>query len=243
MSVIGDEKRDYAYDYSNSEEKSVSSETNNTEITTIDVKLDNIKNNKISNLYNTLKKQLAKSPKQKISRNYQDRKRDKINKDISWFYWKKYIAAVFWSQMSTPVNLSITLMTALTTAQANAPELLDTEIYKKLTIATLILTVINTFFKPHEKAQHNKEYMKRWSLVGIEFEKVYYSKKNNVMNSCASDDDAVNDYEKVEEKMNELRQKEGPDVTNFVTDFIHLICYLTCLKNYRNWIKIDEYEF
>jgi hypothetical protein len=146
--------------------------------------------------------------------------------------------------MSTPVNLSITLMTALTTAQANAPDLLNSEIYKKLTIATLVLTVVNTFFKPHEKAQHNKDYMRRWSMVGIDFEKVYYSKKNNLMNSCANDDDAVNDYEKVEEKMNELRQKEGPDVTNFVTDFIHLICYLTCLKNYRYWIKPDNiYEY
>jgi hypothetical protein len=134
-------------------------------------------------------------------------------------------------------------MTALTTAQANAPDLLNSEIYKKLTIATLVLTVVNTFFKPHEKAQHNKDYMKQWSLVGIEFEKVYYSKKNNVMNSYAENNDAIYDYEKVEEKMNELRQKEGPDVTNFVTDFIHLICYLTCLKNYRYWIKIDDYEY
>jgi hypothetical protein len=243
MSVIGSEKKEYIDEYSNSEEKSVSSETNRSDLTTIDVKLDDVKENKMSVFYNTLKKKIMRSPRQQISRNYQDRKRNKINRDISWFYWKKYIAAVFWSQMSTPVNLSITLMTALTTAQANAPELLDSEIYKKITIATLILTVINTFFKPHEKAQHNKEYMKRWNSVGIEFEKVYYSKKNNVVNSCAKDDDAVNDYEKVEEKMNELRQKEGPDVTNFVTDFIHIICYLTCLKNYRNWIKIDESEF
>jgi hypothetical protein len=243
MSVTGSEKKEYADDYSNSEEKSVTSETNKSDLTTIDVKLEDDhenKKNKISVFYSTIKNKIIKSPKQRISRNYQDRKRNRINRDISWFYWKKYVAAVFWSQLSTPVNLSITLMTALTTAQANAPELLDSEIYKKLTIVTLILTVINTFFKPHEKAQHNKDYMKKWNLVGIEFEKVYYSKKNNVMNSYASDDDAVNDYEKVEEKMNEMRQKEGPDVTNFVTDFIHLICYLTCLKNYRYWIKIDD---
>ncbi len=179
----------------------------------------------------------------KASKNYQNRKQNKLNRDISWFYWKKYIASVFWSQLSTPVNLSITLMTALTTAQANAPELLDTEIYKKITIATLILTVINTFFRPHEKAQHNKEYMKRWNLVGIEFEKVYYSKKSNIVNSCADGDDAVADYEKVEEKVNELRQKEGPDVTNFVVDLIHFICYLTCLKKYRYWVVMDKADY
>jgi hypothetical protein len=179
----------------------------------------------------------------KASRNYQNRKQAKLNRDISWFYWKKYIASAFWSQLSTPVNLSITLMTALTTAQANAPDLLDNEIYKKITIATLILTVINTFFRPHEKAQHNKEYMKRWNLVGIEFEKVYYSKKSNIVNSCADGDDAVADYEKVEEKVNELRQKEGPDVTNFVVDFIHLICYLTCLKKYRYWVVMDKADY
>lgn len=226
MSVSTDTKTNTYEEYSNSTEEKHDSETVASNLTTKHVALNvDIPANQEPLL---------------TSRSYQDRKRNKINRDISWFYWKKYVASVFWTQLSTPVNLSITLMTALTTAQANAPELLDQEIYKKITIATLILTVINTFFRPHEKAQHNKEYMKKWNALGIEFEKVYYSKKNNIMNSYADGDDAVGDYENVDTKVNELRQKEGPDVTNFVVDFIHLICYFTCLKKYKYWVKMDQ---
>jgi hypothetical protein len=242
MSITGSEKKGTIDEYSNSDEKSVTSETNNTDLTTVDVKLQDERQSKFNSLYNTIKHKFIKSPRQKISKNYQNRKRNKINRDISWFYWKKYVAAVFWAQLSTPVNLSITLMTALTTAQANAPDLLDAEIYKKLTIATLVLTVINTFFRPHEKSQQNKDYMKQWNAIGIEFEKVYYSKKNNVVNSYAGSDEAIDDYQAVEDKVNELRQKEGPDVTNFVIDFIHIICYFTCLKKYKVWIQMDDFE-
>lgn len=242
MSVTGSEKKDTIDEYSNSDEKSITSDTNITDLTTVDVKLQDERQNKFNSLYNTIKHKFIKYPRQKISKNYQNRKRDKINRDISWFYWKKYVAAVFWAQLSTPVNLSITLMTALTTAQANAPDLLDVEIYKKLTIATLVLTVINTFFRPHEKSQQNKDYMKQWNAIGIEFEKVYYSKKNNVVNSYAGSDEAIDDYQTVEDNINELRQKEGPDVTNFVIDFIHIICYFTCLKKYKVWIQMDDFE-
>jgi hypothetical protein len=239
-------KKEIIEEYSNSEEGTASVGSEKTNDTSLTVKpppaekKEEVKQSALKVFYTTVKNRLSPEPIVKISKNYQIRKRDKINRDISWFYWKKYVASAFWSHLSTPVNLSITLLTALTTAQANAPELLDPEIYKKLTIATLILTVVNTFFKPHEKAQHNKDYMKRWNTVGIEFEKVYYSKKNNIMNSYASSDEAVDDYEKIEDKVNELRQKEGPDVTNFFVDFIHILCHFTCLKKYKYWVKMDD---
>lgn len=43
---------------------------------------------------------------------------DNLDKLLGFYYWKRYIAAAFWSNLSTPINLAITLMTAMTTAQA-----------------------------------------------------------------------------------------------------------------------------
>ena len=43
---------------------------------------------------------------------------DNLDKLLGFYYWKRYIASAFWSNISTPINLAITLMTAMTTAQA-----------------------------------------------------------------------------------------------------------------------------
>ena len=81
---------------------------------------------------------------------------NKLDTDIGYFYWKKYIASAFWAQISMPINLIITLMTAITTAgQANSPNLLPKEVYVKISIVTLLITVLNTFFRPHEQMTNN----------------------------------------------------------------------------------------
>jgi hypothetical protein len=176
---------------------------------------------------------------------YIDFLENKLNIDIGWYYWKKYIAAAFWSQVSMPINLTITLITAVTTAQASAPDLISTNVYKDLTYLSLFLTVINTFFRPYEKLQKNMEYMKKWYELGITFEKTYYSSKNNnydieKRSTQGSIEQSTNEYIVLQEQVNELRKKEGPEMINFLTDFIHLICFYTFLKNSHKWLDRDK---
>jgi hypothetical protein len=45
--------------------------------------------------------------------NFLDFLESKIDNDLGYYFWKKYIAAAFWAQISTPLNLMITIMTAL----------------------------------------------------------------------------------------------------------------------------------
>lgn len=182
---------------------------------------------------------------------YVDFLENKLNSDIGWFYWKKYVAAAVWAQISMPINLAITLMTALTTAQANAPNLLPDQIYKNLTYVVLVLTVLNTFFRPHEKLQNNVKYMKEWGAIGIAFEKIYYSDIQNsgatgaasaVRNgpqAAANAARLATEYGKLQDAANALRQKEGPDMINFFTDLIHILCYYTCMRKYRRWLDKD----
>lgn len=181
------------------------------------------------------------SPKSNTEAQYVEFLENKLNEDIGWFYWKKYIAAAFWSQISMPMNLVITLITALTTAQANAPNLLPEQIYKNLTYVSLILTVLNTFFRPHEKLQNNLKYMKEWASLGISFEKIYYSDMSNSSKSARQSFEKMAifaaEYSKLQDNANALRQKEGPDMINFVTDLIHIICHYTCLKSCRKWLE------
>lgn len=36
---------------------------------------------------------------------------DNLDKLLGFYYWKRYVSAAFWSNISTPINLAITLMT------------------------------------------------------------------------------------------------------------------------------------
>jgi hypothetical protein len=175
------------------------------------------------------------------SETYIDFIEEKLNTDIGWYYWKKYIAAAFWSQISMPINLTITLITAITTAQANSPNFISDDIYKQITYVSLILTVLNTFFRPYEKLQKNLEYMKKWHEMGILFEKTFYSKKNNnydleKRSTEGSLEESTLEYTTLHDSVNELRKKEGPEMINFLTDFIHLVCHYGCLRNKSKWL-------
>ena len=73
----------------------------------------------------------------------------KLNTDLGFYYWKYYIAGAFWSNIATPINLSITILSAIVSAQANTENLISTNLYKDLSIALLLLSTLNTFiFKP-----------------------------------------------------------------------------------------------
>jgi hypothetical protein len=126
-------------------------------------------------------------------------------------------------------------LTALTTAQATSSNLLPENVYVNISIATLLITVLNTFFSPHTQLNKNIELMKKWDEVGAQFEEVYYSqdKYDNI-------DRAIVAYKEVQKEMNDLRQSEGPDTTNFLTDLIHLIASLSCLRNHQKWLDGDK---
>ena len=76
----------------------------------------------------------------------------KINKEIGFRWWKKYVAAGIWSNVATPTNLIITLITALTTGQVamqvegKTKVFLSEEANYKLSVTALILSTLNYVF-------------------------------------------------------------------------------------------------
>ena len=160
---------------------------------------------------------------------------EKINEDLGFKWWKKYIAGAFWNQISTPMNLSITLLTAVTTTQTTSNGFLPENIYKGISIATLIISVLNTFFRPNVRMTENIKDMNEWTKLGSEFELIYYRGDSDL-------DKKIEDYKKLLMKMNDLKFSESPEKQNFITDFIHLIALKTCLKFNNNYINPRKKE-
>ena len=163
----------------------------------------------------------------------------KIDKEIGYNYWKKYVASVFWSQISTPVNLIITMLTAVTTAQIESNDLIPQALASNLAIFSLILATLNTFFRPHTQYATNTEFLTKWTNLGVKFEDEYY---NNMVEqkTLAAYRKRLESLQAVQKEVNALRQAEGTNTINFLTDFLFFISMLSCLRNKKNWLDRDK---
>jgi hypothetical protein len=162
----------------------------------------------------------------------------KIDNEIGYRFWKKYVNAAFWSYISLPINLSITMLTALSTGQATTNNLLPQTLYINISLATLVISVLNTYFRPYVQMNQNVEYMNKWSVLGYQFEEIYYSEKNIPEHI----EMRIDRYEHLLKEINNLKKTEILETQNFLTDSIHLAlrsCYC-CLKNKNSWLALDE---
>jgi hypothetical protein len=76
---------------------------------------------------------------------------DKLDGEIGNHWWKLYIASAFWSNVSTPINLLITLLSAVTAGQASTENMLSHSTFLKISVTSLIVSTLNTFFRPHQQ--------------------------------------------------------------------------------------------
>ena len=163
----------------------------------------------------------------------------KLDKEIGYNYWKRYIASVFWSQISTPINLAITILTAITTAQIQTNDFVSPSASSNLAVISLILATLKTFFRPHVQYATNTEFLSKWVVLGVKFEDEYYN--NRIEGKTIGDYlKRLESLQAIQKSVNELRQLEGTNSINFLTDFIFYISFLTCLRNNKNWLDSDK---
>ncbi len=165
---------------------------------------------------------------------------NKLNEDIGLYYWKKYVTAAFWQHISMPINLVITFLTALTAAQANTTDLIPQKIFANLSIASLIITTLNTFFRPHAQLIATNELMQKWNSIGIEFETVYYSDIESDYSKAETIEKAIKRYLAIQQKVNEQRKAEGVGAINILTDTIHFLIFRSCAKRHKKWIPRER---
>lgn len=158
-----------------------------------------------------------------------------LDYNIGFCWWKKYIAAAFWSNIATPINLSITLFTALTTVQATSSAFLPNKAYLALSVSTMIISVINTFFKPHQQMTDTIKSMQAFSVLGQEFESIVHS-------GCTPEEierrtTALRD---LQARVNKARYDGAVESMNFFTDLIHIVARNTVLKGRDRWLDLEK---
>lgn len=162
----------------------------------------------------------------------------KIDSALGFGWWKKYIAAAFWSNLSTPFNLAITILTALTTADASSSGdgFLSKKAYMGISISTLLISVVNTFFKPHQQTTDNIKIMNQWWELGNKFEEIFFT-------ACNTPEELENRYQaylELQKEINKLEISQNPETQNFLTDFIHILAKSTVLRNKDSWLQLEN---
>ena len=167
---------------------------------------------------------------------YMKKLENKLNGEIGFNWWKRYISSAFWDNLGTPVNLTITLLTAVSAAQVSTGNLMSPYANSVINLVTLILSTLNTFFRPHTKVSSNMEIMKKYSDFGNKFEEIYYS----VSSSDENYKDKTQMYKNLIVEINTYENNHGSEAINFCSDFIHIFLRYLCLKTKEKWLDLDK---
>lgn len=165
-------------------------------------------------------------------RNQFNKLEENLNSVIGLSWWKKYITSAFWSNISTPINFSITLLTTLNTGQATTGNLLSNSIYINLSIVTLVLSTVNTFFKPNEQYNRNLQMMNIWYDFGNSFENIYFT--------ILDDKEKFNAYVQLQQDINKFENSHSSNSINIVADLIYVIAVFSCLQKRDKWLDTDN---
>jgi len=159
-----------------------------------------------------------------------------LNKKIGILKWKKYITASIWNYISTPINFTITLFTALSAGQTSTSQsyLTQNELFYLLFIS-FVLSTINTFFKLKDKAIMNYDAYKKYDKFGNEFESIYFK-------AIANDNDVkarMIDYNMLQKRITDYYGEENIENVNYIPElFFTIIRHIMRINTEQ--IKINE---
>jgi hypothetical protein len=158
---------------------------------------------------------------------------DKLNYDIGYCFWKRYVYCAFWSNISTPINLAITILTALTTGQSATNSLISESTNTRLGIAALFISIFNTFFRPTQQLNDNTQIKNQWTELGAKFEEIYYNKVYSVEEKKVK----LNQLQSLFKENNELKRSNS---ANYFIDLIFMIAEYGCIRDNIYWIPDDD---
>ena len=162
-----------------------------------------------------------------------------LNKRIGTQAWKKYLSAAFWNYITTPINFSITLLTAIATGQAATANILTPQQTLIILFVTFVLTTTNSFFKLNTKMNLNFEAARRYYSFGTKFEEIYY--KPLFTNKCV--DNKLKSYNTLHDNINKYMLSETIENQNYITEILYNFVMRTSYVTKSKWINEKERHY
>jgi len=165
---------------------------------------------------------------------------DNLNRQIGFNRWKRYVSANFWNYLTTPINFTITLFTAISAGQTGTGSvfLSNTQLFAIL-FASFILSTINTFFKLKDKSEISFEIAKQYDAYGAKFEKIYYTN----IKSQSDVETRLQSYQELHEEIGTYVSSENFEKVDYFSDLLFVcfkrVCYCFINNNLKQ-VNADE---
>jgi len=161
---------------------------------------------------------------------------NKLDKMIGFFYWKTYVATTLYANISTPINLSITIFTALMTAHSStSSSFISGDMNMKMNLATFLLSILNSYFTPQKEFNELNEYLMKWSHLGNEFEKTIYTSNTY--------EEKIKSYTTILDNAVSLYKEQYLKKRNFLTDLLHVLVRIIFMGSNDRWMKHETFDF
>jgi len=152
-----------------------------------------------------------------------------LNSWIGFYYWETYYTTWFWTNISMPINLSLTLSTALIAAQASSTgNLLSEHDYMILSFTTMILTTVNSYFKPQIKSMDSNAVLIKWIDLGYKLDDLAFDIKTV--------EDQYIEYKKLFSDVSKQASTQAGN-KNFLTSWWHYALRKWYGPESENWIS------
>jgi hypothetical protein len=145
-------------------------------------------------------------------------------------WWKPYIGGVFWSNLATPINISVSIFSLLSAGQSSISTFLTPTLATTLSFSVFMLSLINTFFTPHSRIVDSTLQMTDWKRFGNQFEKIYYSPRQTDQEMR----ERLSEYRRLMISMKEYLV-ETPDKQNLFVDVLYALVSL--IKKTDQWME------
>ena len=178
------------------------------------------------------------SEKQKFNRNrfLTRRLEDKLDKMVGFYFWKTYVASTLYANISTPMNLTITVFTALMTAHSStSSSFISNELNMKMNLITFVVSILNSYFTPQKEFNELNEYLIKWSDIGNRFEKAIYTSNTY--------EEKIKTYSELLDEANSLYKDQYLKKRNFLTDLLHTFFKLFFMNSNDRWMRDGTFDF
>lgn len=158
---------------------------------------------------------------------------DKLSSKIGFYWWKRYVAGAVWANIESPLSLCLTLTSTVISAQASTSSFMSQSNYVALTFVSVLLSTINTYYRPLTQVSKNCDLLKKWYVLGNDLEKIVYAQ-------CETESDLkarIAELNALLQRTNEEVSSQSPENQNFLLDLIHLLVRRTCLGDKEPWLS------
>jgi len=137
-----------------------------------------------------------------------------LDKWIGFYYNQTYYCGWFWTNVATPINLALTILTAMNAAQSSTQSFIPEGVYTILSFTTMILTTLNSYFRPNVRSIDANTRLVKWIGLGHRLEYLVF----DVMEPGK---DKFEAYKKLLVDMDDFVCVQAAQERNFITDWWH----------------------